>query len=179
MEASRGVEAKARRAAPLPSRSGIRGRKKSNAAEKAQHFRVVAWWASDHTGIAKSSSAPNAIHFTSPPAFGGLEGRWTPEELLFAAIASSFTTTFRALAEFFRFEYTDLQVEVEGFISRGEMEYHFDNTIMRVNLAITREEKQAAGKKLIHKAKKLCPVMRALSAKQTFKAIVTVGTVPP
>jgi hypothetical protein len=41
-------------------------------------FRVVAWWSSDRNGIAKSASAPNAIHFTSPPAFGGVDGRWTP-----------------------------------------------------------------------------------------------------
>ena len=51
-------------------------------------YRVAAWWTSGRTGLAKSDSAPNAIHFTAPTEFGGLEGRWTPEELLLAAIAA-------------------------------------------------------------------------------------------
>ncbi len=82
--------------------------------EEKHRFLVVAWWASGRTGLAKSSSAPNAIHFTSPPAFGGLEGRWTPEDLLLCAVSSCYTTTFRTLADYSKLEYTDLQVEVEG-----------------------------------------------------------------
>src|SRR5438445_9387091 len=81
--------------------------------EGAQKYRVVAWWSSGRTGLAKSNSAPNAIHFTAPPEFGGLEGRWTPEDLLLSAVASCYTTTFRALAEYSKFEYADLEVEVE------------------------------------------------------------------
>src|SRR6266849_4842186 len=60
--------------------------------EGAQKYRVVAWWSSGRTGLAKSNSAPNAIHFTAPPEFGGLEGRWTPEDLLLSAVASCYTT---------------------------------------------------------------------------------------
>ena len=48
--------------------------------ENEHKHHVVAWWTSGQAGIAKSDSAPNAIHFTAPPEFGGLEGRWTPEE---------------------------------------------------------------------------------------------------
>jgi organic hydroperoxide reductase OsmC/OhrA len=61
-------------------------------------YRVVAWWAAGKTGLVKSDSAPNAIHFTTPPQFGGMEGRWSPEDLLLSAVASCFTSTFHALA---------------------------------------------------------------------------------
>ena len=61
-------------------------------------YHALAWWTSGQTGLAKSDSAPNAIHFSAPPEFGGLDGRWTPEDLLLAALASCFTTTFRAIA---------------------------------------------------------------------------------
>src|SRR6266567_9090142 len=73
--------------------------------ENEHTYRVVAWWSSAKTGLAKSDSAPNAIHFAAPPQFGGLEGRWSPEDLLLCAIASCYTTTFRALAEYSKFEY--------------------------------------------------------------------------
>jgi len=77
--------------------------------ENEHKHHVVAWWTCGQAGIAKSDSAPNAIHFTAPPEFGGLEGRWTPEDLLMAALASCFTTTFHAIAGCSNFEYTDLE----------------------------------------------------------------------
>ncbi len=144
--------------------------------EEGHRFRVVAWWASGRTGIAKSSSAPNALHFTSPPAFGGLEGRWTPEDLLLCAIASCYTTTFRALAENSKFEYTDLQVEVEGSISRADTGYSFGEVLIRANLMVPQEEEgDARALKLLHKAKGLCLVSRALSVGQRFEPHVQVG----
>jgi organic hydroperoxide reductase OsmC/OhrA len=164
---------------PVDVRNPDRGMKKSQTRGNAQHFRVVAWWVSGSTGIAKSNSAPNAIHFTSPPAFGGLEGRWTSKDLLLASVASCYTTTFRALAEYSRFEYTDLQVEVEGFIGDEAKGNLFDKVVVVVNLAITQEAEEAKGQKLIHDAKRLCLVMRAFAAKRSFTAVVTVGKLAP
>jgi peroxiredoxin-like protein len=143
--------------------------------QEAHRFRVVAWWASGRTGIARSSSAPNAIHFTSPPAFGGLEGRWTPEDLLLCAIASCYTTTFRALAENSKFEYTDLQVEVESSISKADTGFSFGEVLIRANLTIPQQEDQARANKLLDKAKGLCLVSRALSVEQKFELHVQVG----
>src|ERR1019366_4016074 len=119
-----------------------------NTMEELHRFRVVAWWASGRTGIAKSSSAPNAIHFTSPPAFGGLEGRWTPEDLLLCALASCYTTTFQTLAEYSKFEYTDLQVEADGVISKGATGYSFGEVSIHANLTISQEEERAQAIKL-------------------------------
>ena len=143
--------------------------------EEAHQFRVVAWWASGRTGLAKSSSAPNAIHFTSPPAFGGLEGRWTPEDLLLCAIASCYTTTFRTLAEYSKLAYTDLQVEVEGAISKADTGYSFGEVFIRANLTIPQEEERARALKILHKAKGLCLVSRALSVEQRFEPRVQAG----
>ena len=143
--------------------------------EEAHRFQVVAWWASGKTGLAKSSSAPNAIHFTSPPAFGGLEGRWTPEDLLLCAVASCYTTTFRTLAEYSKFEYTDLQVEVKGSISKAETGYCFSEISIHANLSVPQEAEQARAMKLLHKAEGLCLVSRALAVKKTFEPEVKIS----
>jgi len=145
-----------------------------NTMEEVHRFRVVAWWASGRTGLAKSNSAPNALHFTSPPAFGGLEGRWTPEDLLLCAVASCFTTTFRALAEYSKFDYTDLQVEVDGGIGKADTGYSFGEVFIRANLMIPQEEDRARALKLLQKAKSLCPVSRALAVEQRFEPHVQV-----
>jgi peroxiredoxin-like protein len=147
--------------------------------EEAHQHRVVAWWTSGRTGIAKSNSAPNTIHFTAPPEFGGLQGRWTPEDLLLGAIASCYTTTFRALAESSRFEYTDLEVEVQGTVHKADSGYSFSEIVMRPNLTISSEEGRERALPLLQKAEALCLVSRALSIPQTFESRVQVSKSSP
>ncbi len=142
--------------------------------EETLHFRVNAWWASGRTGIANCDSAANALHFTSPPAFGGLEGRWTPEDLLLCALASCFTTTFRAVAEHSKFEFSDLEVEAEGEIKKGASGYEFSDIVVRANLTISSQQEAERGIKLMHKAEALCMVSRALSLKPRFMPHVQV-----
>lgn len=142
---------------------------------EVHRFRVIAWWASGRTGFAKSNSAPNAIHFSAPPALGGMDARWTPEDLLLCAVASCYTTTFRAVAEYSKFEYTDLEVEVEGDIRRAEVGYEFSEILIRASLTISQEEERARALKLLNKAQGICLVSRALSVEQRFQPGVQVG----
>jgi organic hydroperoxide reductase OsmC/OhrA len=136
---------------------------------------VVAWWTSGRTGIAQSDSAPNAIHFTAPPEFQGLEGRWTPEDLLLCALASCFTTTFQAIAGYARFEYTDLAADVEGVVSKVGSGYAFSEIVLRPHLTIPCKEERERAVELLQKAKKLCLVSRALATAQKFETKVEVS----
>src|ERR1700737_3600887 len=124
--------------------------------ENEDKYRVVSWWTSGQTGIAKSDSAPNAIHFAAPPQFGGLEGRWTPEDLLMTALASCFSTTLHAIADYSKFEYTDLQVEAEGAVSQTDAGYSFSQVSLRPTLTIPREDQRGRAVSLLRKAEALC-----------------------
>lgn len=142
-------------------------------------FRSVAWWTADRTGISQTDSAPCAIHFSAPPGFGGLEGRWTPEDLLLSALASCFTTTFYAVAEYSKFDYTDLEVEAEGSVVKTASGYVFDEIVIRPNLTIAHEEQRYRGLHLLEKAKSLCLVSRALAAEPKFEPRIEVGAHVP
>lgn len=143
--------------------------------EEKHEFRVVAWWSSGQTGIAKTDSAPNAIQFTAPIAFGGLEGRWTPEDLLLGAVASCFTTTFQAVAAYSNLEYTDLEVEVEGIVSKLSNGYGFQQIVIRPKLTIADEESHHHAQDVLKKVKSLCLVSRALATNQEFDPKVEVS----
>jgi organic hydroperoxide reductase OsmC/OhrA len=144
--------------------------------EKEHTYRVTAWWSSGQTGLAKSESAPNAVHFTAPPQFGGMEGRWTPEDLLLSAIASCFTTTFQTVAGYSKFDYTDLEVLVEGTVDKTQTGYCFTGIVIRPRLTIPDEQGQARALELLQKTKSLCLVSRALMTTQEFEPHVGVGT---
>jgi peroxiredoxin-like protein len=139
-------------------------------------YRTLAWWTSGQTGLAKSDSAPNAIHFSAPPEFGGIEGRWTPEDLLLAALASCFTTTFRAIAGYSKFEYIDLQVEVEGTVSKADSGYNFSEIILRPTLTIHDEEKRDRALILLQKTKTACLVSKALATAPALEPHVEIGS---
>ena len=127
------------------------------------------------TGIAKSDSAPNAIQFTAPVAFGGIEGRWTPEDLLLTSVASCYTTTFQAIAAYSKFEYTDLEVEVEGTVSKVNSGYGFELIVIRPKLTIADEEGREHAVNVLKKVKSLCLVSRALATTQEFDPKVEVS----
>jgi organic hydroperoxide reductase OsmC/OhrA len=136
-------------------------------------YRVEAWWTSGRTGLAKSDSAPNAIHFTAPKEFGGLEGRWTPEELLLAAVAGCFTTTLRSIAGD-QFDFTDLQVEAYGKVRKAQSGYGFTEIVIRPTLKIPCSEERGRALDLLKKAERLCLVSRALGTNLRFEPKIEV-----
>lgn len=136
--------------------------------ENVHKFRVVAWWNAGKTGLAKCDSAPNAIHFAAPPQFGGLEGRWSPEDLLLSAIAGCFTTTFRALADYSKFEYTDLEVQVKGVVCKVRSGYEFGKILVQPKLTISNAVEQTQAECLLRKANRLCLISRSIAIPLTF-----------
>jgi organic hydroperoxide reductase OsmC/OhrA len=145
--------------------------------EETHKFRVVAWWSSERTGIAKSDSAPNAIQFTAPATFGGIEGRWTPEDLLLGSVASCYTTTFQAVAAYLKFDYKDLEVEVEGLVSKGNPGFGFQTIVIRPKLTIADEAGRQDGVDVLRQAETLCLVSRALATAPKFDPKVEVAEV--
>ena len=142
-------------------------------------YRVSAWWTSGRTGLAKCESSPNAIHFSEAPELGGLEGRWTPEQLLLCALAGCFTTTFEAVARSAQFEYTDLEVEVEGNVRRNKMGCDFTEITIRPRLTVHSEEEFEAGLALLRKTKAVCMISRAVNVPQLLEPCVESATLLP
>jgi len=132
-------------------------------------YKVAAWWTSGRTGLAKSDSAPNAIHFTAPTDFGGLEGRWTPEELLLASLASCYSVTMRVVATRAHFDFVDLQVEANGTVRKADSGYRFRDIVVRTRLTITSAGDSERGLDLLKLAESLCLVSRALHTGLRFE----------
>ena len=142
-------------------------------------YRVSAWWTSGRTGLAKCESSPNTIHFSEAAELGGLQGRWTPEQLLLCALASCFTTTFHEVARAAKFEYTDLEVEVEGNVHRNRNTgCNFEEILLRPRLTVQSEDQREAGLSLLRRTKAVCMISRAITVPQTLEPTVESGKVP-
>ncbi len=108
--------------------------------------------------------------FTSAPAqFGGIEGRWTPEELLLAAAAGCFTTTLRSIASSIQADFTDLEVEASATLRKMESGYTFSEIVIRPTLKISDDGERGFALDLLKKAQRLCLVSRALAIPTRFE----------
>jgi organic hydroperoxide reductase OsmC/OhrA len=136
-------------------------------------YRVSAWWTSGRTGLAKCESSPNTIHFSEAAELGGLQGRWTPEQLLLCALAGCFTTTFHDVARNAKFEYTDLEVEIEGSVHRTRASgCNFNEILIRPRLKVHSEDQIEVGLTLLRRTKSACMISRAITVPQTLEPTV-------
>lgn len=143
--------------------------------EDRESYRVTAWWTSGRAGIARSEQVPTVIHFTAPVNFGGDPGRWNPEELMLAALASCFTTTFHAIADYSKLLYTDLEVKVEGEIQKTTSGFQFTGITLKPRLHIAEESLRALAEKVLRKSEALCLVSRAIATPKQFEMEIVVN----
>jgi organic hydroperoxide reductase OsmC/OhrA len=142
-------------------------------------YRVSAWWTSGRTGLAKCESSPNTIHFSEAAELGGLQGRWTPEQLLLCALAGCFTTTFHDVARSAKFDFLDLEVEIEGSVRRSRTAgSSFNEILIRPRLKVHSEDQREAGLQLLRRAKSVCMLSRAISVPQTMEPVVESAKLP-
>ena len=137
-----------------------------------REYHVTAWWTSGRTGLAKSATAPNAIHFSAAP--DGLGGRWTAVELLLASISGCFTTTFRTVASRSACEFTDLEVKANATIHNVGSSSYFEDIEVRPTVKITNIEECDRVMDLLEKAEHLCLVSRTLNCPVKFEPQVEV-----
>ena len=142
-------------------------------------YRVSAWWTSGRAGLAKCESSPNTIHFADAAELGGLQSCWTPEQLLLCALAGSFTAAFHDVARGEKFEYTDLEVEVEGVVRRSRTAAgDFQEVHLSPILTVATNEQRETGLSLLRKAVAQSRIARALAAPLTLNFSVETGKAP-
>ena len=110
-----------------------------------------------------TSPGKSPLETATPPEFrDGIPGMWTPEDLLVAAVASSYVHTLRAIAA--RRELLMYQVEVEGVghvTRRADGRLGFVVIELRVDLTVD-EDDEHEGEKAAHDAHRACLVAHAL-----------------
>jgi peroxiredoxin-like protein len=116
------------------------------------------------------SAAGLPIIETEPPAeFGGSGERWSPETLLIAAVADWFLLTFKAVARASKFEFDEIQCEVEGTLDRVDGITKFTKIMVRPTLVVRSDELIETATKLLIKSEKNCLVSNSLSAEIALK----------
>jgi organic hydroperoxide reductase OsmC/OhrA len=91
-----------------------------------------------------------------------------------AAVAGCFTTTLRSISGSAHFDFTDLQVEAYGVVSKAQPGYGFSEIVVSPTLQITASTEREYALDLLKKAEKLCLVSRAIDVPLRFEPKIEV-----
>jgi organic hydroperoxide reductase OsmC/OhrA len=102
---------------------------------KEMQFPVSVRWQGGRLTQAESDGK-DRLRLATPPEFrGGLDGYWSPENLLVAATASCFVLTLAAVAERFEAPLLDATVTATGHMSRRD-DHRFGFTVIELNAVL-------------------------------------------
>ena len=142
--------------------------------EKQYIYRVSAASTAVRNGVASAEEIEPSIVFSAPPEFQGEAGQWTPEHLFLASVAGCFVSTFSGMAQFSKFEFLSLDVEVEGILSKEEGGWRFTQVNLHPRLKIAQEKDRERASRLLEKAEKMCLIVRSINSKVILEPELTV-----
>ena len=135
------------------------------------HYTVAA--AADADGDVSLSGEKLAPIPAAPPAeFGGPGGRWSPETLLVASVASCFILSFRAIARASKLPWTSLNTEVEGTLERRDGQTLFTQFTVRAKLHLPEGANKERAHRILEKAEETCLITNSLSSETHLEAAI-------
>lgn len=137
------------------------------------HYKVAAA-AKPEGDVSLSADKLESISSAPPAEFGGPGNRWSPENLLVAAVADCFILSFRSIATASKLSWISLECKVEGTLERIEGVTKFTRFEINAEIKVPPESTREKTLHLLEKAEGICLISNSLSAAKHLNAIVTV-----
>jgi organic hydroperoxide reductase OsmC/OhrA len=115
---------------------------------------------------------------TAPPAeFDGPGDAWSPETLLCASVADCFILTFRGVTRAAKFEWLQLDCQVQGVLERAAGVTRFVRFTTRATLTLGAGADGAKATQLLERAEQVCLVANSLLGERLLEVnlIVSAG----
>lgn len=142
----------------------------------AHFYNVDINWKSGRTGEMTSPELNTAVEVATPPQFpNGVEGIWSPEHLFTAAVASCLMTTFLAIAENSKLEFTNFQCGSKGKLEQIEGKFQMTEVILEPTVVILNEEDREKAERVLQKSEANCLISNSVHSKITMIPNIVVG----
>ena len=137
-------------------------------------FNVNLKWVADRIGEVSSPELLDAIDVATPPQFPkGVDGVWSPEHFFTAAVNSCFMTTFLAVAENSKLEFTTFSCESEGILDKVDGKYIMTEIILKPHLKIINEADAEKAERILHKSESACLISNSIKSQVTLLPTIT------
>lgn len=132
------------------------------------NYKVKSIGANSGTVVLSSPGLPPLD--TAPPAeFGGPGNVWSPETLFAGAVADCYILSFRAVSQARKFEWINLECDVDAILDKPERSAVFTQLNIKVKLTITAGSNVAEAERLLNKAKDICLITNSMTAEKVLE----------
>jgi peroxiredoxin-like protein len=139
------------------------------------YYQTEIEWTGQKRGELHSPLLPD-IGVATPPEFNGHPGAWTPEHLFVSAVNSCFMTTFLAVAEMSKLEFTTFRAEAVGKLEKVEGQgYMMTEVIIRPRLMLRHIRDTERAGRILEKAEKNCLVSKSVRSAVKIEPLIEVG----
>ncbi len=139
-------------------------------------YEVNVTWQQDRKGIMQSPELIDEVAVATPPQFPkGIEGIWSPEHLFTAAVSGCFMTTFLAIAENSKLEFTAFDVKSKGKLEQIEGKFKMSEIILQPTVAIVNEGDRERAERILQKSEAACLITNSISSKVTMEPQIIIS----
>lgn len=149
---------------------------------EAHYYQVDITWSKDRKGMMSSPEVTGGtlkngcMEVATPPEFPkGIAGLWSPEHLYTGAVASCLMTTFLAVAENSKLEFTSFACTAKGKLEQVEGKFLMTEVVLEPTLTIVHEEEREKALRVLEKSEKACLVSNSIKAIITMSPMVVVA----
>lgn len=127
-------------------------------------------WIADRRGLMSSPELNESFEVATPPQFPkGMEGIWSPEHLLTAAVSSCFMTTFLAIAENSKLAFDQFSCSASGKLEQIEGKYLMTEIILEPILTVPIDTSIEKAERILIKSEAACLISNSIKSKVTLK----------
>ena len=139
----------------------------------AHHYQVDLKWIGDRKGEMSSPELSATIEVATPPQFAkGIEGIWSPEHLLTAAVNSCSMTTFLAIAENSKLDFKEFSCTAKGRLEQMDGKFLMTEVVLEPRLLISRETDTEKASRILAKSEAACLISNSIKAKTILQPVI-------
>lgn len=132
-------------------------------------------WNHDRKGTMSSPELNTALEVATPPQFPkGMEGIWSPEHLFTAAVSSCLMTTFLAIAENYKLNFTSFIVGSKGILENVEGKFLMTRVELYPEVVISDEKDRERTERILQKSEAACLISNSVKATVSMQTSILV-----
>ena len=144
--------------------------------DTVHHYTVDLKWEQGRQGLLSSKELEQTIQVATPLPFPkGVEGIWSPEHLLTAAVSSCLLTTFLAIAENFKLEFESFSCKATGKLDKPEGKYLITEILLEPHLVISNEKDIDLALKVLQKSEVACLISNSIKSTVHMKPEIVIS----
>ena len=140
---------------------------------ESHYYNIDVSWNKERKGIMCSpelnqydGDVNSCIEVATPPEFPkGIPGVWSPEHLFTAAVSSCLMTTFLAIAENSRLEFTSFSCKSKGKLEQVDGKFLMTEVILEPTVVLVHEKDKEKAERVLQKSEAACLISNSIKSK--------------